>query len=97
MREIRFFPEHGIKYPLWESFTDKYAMEPSDFDLSDGLTTRLAAYMDFWSTHLTDRESPDFEWDSAENEQHHWEEGDRLVEQLRLEVKDFAVVKDERY
>ena len=97
MREIRFFPDHGRKHPLWESFTDKYAMDPSDFDLSDDLAAELADYMDFWTAHLTDRASADFEWDSAENEQRYWDEGDRLIEQLRLEVSDFAVVKDERY
>ncbi len=96
-REIRYFPDHGRKHPLWESGTDKYAMDPCDYDLSDGLSSGLRELMRFWNAHFTDSHGPSFEWDSAENEQHYWEEGDRLLEQLRSEVADIAVVSDERH
>lgn len=97
MREIRFFPDYGRKHPLWESGTDKYAMGPWDYDLSDDLSTRMRELMRFWDTHFTDAPGRDFEWDSPENEQYYWDEGDRTLEQLRSEVEGVAVVKDERW
>ena len=95
MREIRFFPDHGMKYPIWESGTDKYAMDPEDFDLSDSLGTRLRELMTFWSKHFVETDTS-FEWDTAENEQRFWAEGDSLIDKLRKEVEDFAIVLDQR-
>jgi hypothetical protein len=96
LRQIRFFPDFGRRYPLWESFTDKYAMEPSDYYLSDELSRGLRDLMSFWDTHFTDAPGSDFEWDSAENEQFYWTQGDQLLEQLRVEVDGSAIVLDER-
>lgn len=96
LREIRFFPDHGRKHPLWESGTHKYAMDPWDYDLSGELSTRMRELMRFWDTHFTDSPGPNFDWDSAENEQYYWDEGDQILEQLRYEVDGIAIVLDER-
>ncbi len=96
MREIRFFPDFGRRYPLWESFTDKYAMDPSDYELTPLLASDLAEYMRFWNAHFTDEVGTEFEWDSSEHERQHRETGDRLLARLRTEVAEFAVVLDER-
>jgi hypothetical protein len=96
LRKIRFFPDFGRESPLWESFTDKYAMDPSDYGLSDELSRGLRELMSLWNTHFIDAPGSDFEWDSAENEQSYWTEGDRLLEQLRSEVDGIAIVLDER-
>lgn len=96
LRKIRFFPDFGRKYPLWESFTDKYAMDLSDYDLSDELSRELRDLMTFWDAHFTDAYGSDFEWDSIENEQFYWTQGDLLIEQLRAEVDGIAIVLDER-
>lgn len=97
LREIRYFPDHGRKHPLWESGTCKYATDPWDYDLSDELSNGLRELMKFWNAHFTDSHGPNFEWDSVENEHHYWDEGNRLLEQLRSEVADIAVVHDQRH
>lgn len=96
MREIRFSLDWGVKYPLWESGTDKYAMEPSDYNLSDDLSNELRNYVQFWNDHLVENDVS-FDWDSSENEMLFDREGDRLLEWLRSEVNEFATVKDGRH
>ena len=95
MREIRFFLDWGPKYPLWETGTDKYAMEPSDYGLSSELDKALRNYVDFWNTHFIETDDR-FEWDSSENKEYFEAEGNRLIQSLRDEVKDRAHVRDER-
>lgn len=51
-RLLRFFPDWGHRWPLWENGTDKYAMEPADFGLSEKLTLDLRDWYDFWEEHL---------------------------------------------
>lgn len=96
LREIRYFPDFGRKYPLWESGTDKYAMDPWDYDLSNELASGLRELMELWSSHFTDKHGPEFEWDSVENERRYWDQGDQLLEKLRSEVADIAIVLDQR-
>lgn len=59
-RTSRFFPDSG---PLGESGTDKCAVEPCDFGLSEELTSERA-WFDFWEEHL---EPSAVGWDSPEN------------------------------
>ena len=48
LRVVRMFPEWGVTWPLWESFTDNYPMDAAAFDLSDSLAADLAAWNDRW-------------------------------------------------
>lgn len=91
-RQIRFFPDYWRRYPLWENGTDKYTMDPSDYDLSESLATRLEA----WMTHWEDNFSPDHGWRSPKAKEESRRRGDALVADLRAEVSDFADVLDER-
>lgn len=84
-RVIRVFPDHCHRWPLWESFTDQYTMEPSDYGLSVALSDGLRAWYDEWERHGLDWK-PDNDW---------FEEGRRLVELLRHEVGAFAEVRPE--
>ena len=95
MREIRFFLDWGAKYPLWESGTDKYVMEPSDYGLSLELGTTLRNCVQFWKAHFIETDESS-EWDSIENKEYFQIEGDRLIHRLRDEVQDSALVRDER-
>jgi hypothetical protein len=91
LHRIRFFMDWGRDYPLWESFTDKYAMEPGDYGISAELGRRLGEWARFWDRHL----DPFDGWDSAENERTWLAEGDELVRLLAMEVYDIAVVVPE--
>ncbi|WGP06992.1 hypothetical protein [Brevibacterium iodinum] len=95
MREIRFFLDWGPKYPIWETGTDKYAMEPSDYGLTLELDKALRSYVDFWNEHFIETDDS-FEWDSSENKKAFDAEGDRLIRWLQDEVKGIAHVRDER-
>lgn len=95
MREIRFFSDWGPKYPLWETGTDKYTMEPSDYGLSSELAEALRSYTQFWNEHFIEADVS-FEWDSIANQTAFEAEGDRLIRWLQDEVKDVAQVRDER-
>lgn len=89
-RRIRFFPDYGHG-PLWESFTDKYAMDPEDYGLSRSLSRGLTAWFEFWETHF----DPFTGWDNAWNRDLSRRQAGQLIEQLRAEVADFADVDDE--
>jgi len=84
-RVIRLFCDHGRDWPLWESFTDKYTMDPDDYGLSESLRTDLHAWNQTYQlASLDDPPSPA------------WiEEGWRLFRMLRAEVDDFAEVRPE--
>jgi hypothetical protein len=91
MRIIRLFPDYGHLWPLWESGTDKYTMEPEDFGLSADLTSALRRWYDDW-----ERNCPyDGTWPSIEHGRQWYQTGEQLACQLRREVKDFAEVSYE--
>lgn len=89
---IRFFPDWGREHPLWESGTDKYAMDPDDYGLSDSLSRRLAEWMRHWESNRV----PETGWTSADAATESERTGDALVADLRIEVASFAEVRDER-
>ncbi|PAY23037.1 hypothetical protein CEY15_10820 [Dietzia natronolimnaea] len=91
-RVIRFFPDYGREHPLWESGTDKYAMDPEDYGLSDSLARRLAQWMRHWEANVI----PETGWASAEAAAESERVGDALVADLQVEVSGFADVRDER-
>ncbi|MDJ0423523.1 hypothetical protein QNA14_13370 [Dietzia kunjamensis] len=91
-RIIRFFPDWGRDHPLWESGTDKYAMDPEDYGLSESLGRRLAEWMRHWESNRI----PESGWKSAEAAEESERNGDALVADLRIEVAGFAEVHDER-
>ncbi|MCY7290255.1 MAG: hypothetical protein LH624_18935, partial [Cryobacterium sp.] len=78
LHRIRFFVDWGHNYPLWESFTDKYTMEPDDYGLSPQLGQRFNQWSRFWQQHF-DKGL----WLTT---------GDELVRLLEIEVYDIAVV-----
>lgn len=84
-RVIRVFPDHGHRWPLFENFTDQYAMTPSDSGLSERLTGGLRKWYDEWERHGIDW-APDEAWLSA---------GQGLIETMRIEVWGFAEVRPE--
>ncbi|MGW9631335.1 hypothetical protein ACWGST_11580 [Agromyces sp. NPDC055520] len=84
-RVIRVLPDHGHRWPLWESFTDQYSMKPSDYGMSHTLADGLCAWYDDWERGGIDWE-PDNTW---------LEEGRRLVVLMRQEVGAFAEVRPE--
>ncbi|MBB1029744.1 hypothetical protein G6027_02300 [Dietzia sp. SLG310A2-38A2] len=91
-RVIRFFPDYGRDHPLWESGTDKYAMDPEDYGLSESLARRLAEWMKHWESNVV----PETGWRSAEAAEESERIADALVADLRVEVSAFAEVRDER-
>jgi len=88
LHHIRFFVDWGHNYPLWESFTYKYTMEPSDYGLSPQLGRRLNEWSRFWQQHF----DPVDGWDAQENKSLWLTTGDELVGLLEIEVYDIAVV-----
>lgn len=92
MRVIRFFPDWGRKYPLWESETPEYATRPEDYGLSTELAFRLEKWLKHWALHF----DYDSGWDSSESKSASNKEGNKLIQDLSREVSDFARVIDER-
>jgi hypothetical protein len=88
LRRIRFFLDWGHNYPLWESFSDKYAMEPDDYGISLQLGRRLNGWTCFWQQHF----DPFDGWNDQENKRAWLTSGDELVRLLQIEVYDIAVV-----
>ncbi|MCY1658879.1 hypothetical protein BFG51_08035 [Dietzia alimentaria] len=92
-RVIRFFPDYGRDHPLWESGTDKYGMDPEDYGLSKSLGQRLALWMAHWEANFV----PETGWKSEQAAEDSRRVGDSLLAELRVEVSDFADVRDERW
>lgn len=95
MREIRFFPDFDRKYPLWESFSGKYAMEPEVDELSAGLAVEMHEFMKFWDSHFVET-SNSFQWGCEENKQKSVEGGNTIIRRLRGELDSVAIVLDQR-
>ena len=91
-RRIRFFFEWGHDWPLWESFTEKYTMEPSEYGLSEELTEMLRASYRTWIDHC----EPFHGWDRPESEARWRHQSDQALAVLRREVQGVADVVDER-
>ncbi len=49
-RVLRVFFDHCHQWPLWESGTEQYAMEPSDYGFSDELTELLRRWHAAWES-----------------------------------------------
>lgn len=82
------FPDYGHLWPLLESGTDKYTMEPEDLGLSVDLTSALRSWYDDW-----ERNCPhDGTWPTIEHDRQWHETGSDLARRLRREVRDFAGV-----
>lgn len=47
-RVLRVFFDWGHPWPLWESFTDKYTMEPTDYGYSAELIKTLRQWQAAW-------------------------------------------------
>lgn len=91
-RVIRFSPDYGNPWPLWERNAALPDPLPSDLGLSESLQTQMRNWYDFWEVHFHWERG----WDSEENETLSWLEGNVLVEKLRTEIADFADVSDGR-
>ncbi|AGW42673.1 metal ion transport protein [Leifsonia xyli subsp. cynodontis DSM 46306] len=75
-REVRFLLD------WWESGTEKYAMEPSDYGLSDELTLRLRRFYDHWFQHV----DPVMGWDTEENLAIYHRDKEEVLQLLRDEL-----------
>lgn len=93
-RRVRFFYDYGHEWPLWESFTEKYTMEPSDYGLSRELTDVLKRSYELWIAHA---DAALFAHVPAGSD-HLWRKlSDQALAMLRFELADVAEVVDERF
>jgi hypothetical protein len=85
------FPDYGHWWPLWESGTDRYSMEPEDYGLSADLTDALRSWYDDWN-----RNCPyDGTWTTMDHGRQWHRTGEELAGRLRGEVGEFAEVSYE--
>lgn len=82
-RVIRLSPDYTRDYPLWESFSESYAISAADLGLSAELAGALRAWQQEWEGR-DDASSPSEEW---------YREGWRLTDLLQREVAGFAEVR----
>jgi hypothetical protein len=87
LRVVRFFPDHGHPWPLWDSSVG-YTASPRDLGLSADLTQSLRVWYDEWESAV----GPGDPWKDSEAESAWLERGDELVLWLAREVWMVAVV-----
>ncbi len=92
-RTIRFLFDCWHPWPLWESSSEKYTMEPADYQLSTELTELLRLSYEVWADHFHHENG----WDSPEAQRRWVEVSQQAFSVLRREVADFAEVVDERW
>lgn len=87
LHTIRFFPDHGHDWPLWDSRAG-YTATPDDYGLSDELVTALRQWYDEWEAAV----GPGDGWRDPEQQRFWVERGDELAAWLAEEVWDSAEV-----
>jgi hypothetical protein len=87
LHTIRFFPDHGHRWPLWDSKAG-YTATPDEYGLSDELVGALRRWYDDWEAAV----GPGDGWRNAELHQSWVARGDELAEWLAREVWDTAEV-----
>jgi hypothetical protein len=87
LRVVRFFPDHGHRWPLWDASVG-YTAGPEDFGLSPDLTQTLRQWYDEWEAAV----GPAEPWKDPVAEREWEERGDVLAVRLAAEVWDFAIV-----
>ena len=88
-REIRFFFDYGHPWPLWENYTDEYAMTPEDYGLSPELVALLRQCGALWG-----RDDFDGRWNPPEAEKQYETACREAVAMLRAEVFPIKVVRE---
>lgn len=53
-RVIRLFPEYGGGLPVWQSFTERYRLEPADLGFDEGRDRDLIARLRTWNEEWQD-------------------------------------------
>lgn len=91
-RIIRFLFEYGHPWPLWESASDRYTMEPIDYGLSAELTAILRGGYELWESNF----SPESGWVTPAAKARWVAASEQGLAVLRREVDGFAEVVDER-
>lgn len=87
LRVIRLFPDWGRRWPLWESFSDRYTLSADDLGLSPALSRDLERWSGVWQDRPPGSEEPlPAGWQA---------EGDALHERLQAELDGVAEVRPE--
>lgn len=82
MREVRFFPDYGARWCLWEAGTENGTPFATELGASREVEARIGAWYDFWETHC-----PVFVgWDHETNLRAWRKEGHEIVAELRSEL-----------
>lgn len=91
LRLIRFFPDHGHRWPLWENGSATYTMTPDDYGLSDDLRGALREWYDDWERHV----GAGVGWSDVPTRERWIRRGDELAAALGREVWAIAEVRAE--
>lgn len=89
-RIIRVFPELGSSSPLWEPGSHNSNPSPEDLGLSEDLAERLREWYQFWLDHS----HWDTGFDSEKSKSQFLAMRRTIINQLRGELADSAVVVD---
>lgn len=81
LRTIRFFPDHGHDWPLWDTRAG-YTATPHEYGLSEELVCALRRWYDEWVAAVGQGDG----WRDAERQQDWIDRGDRLAARLAKEV-----------
>ena len=84
---IRFFPDHGHRWPLWDSRAG-YTATPSAYGLSAALASALRRWYDEWETAV----GPGDGWRNDQQHRAWMDQGDELADRLAQEVWDIGEV-----
>lgn len=87
LHTIRFFPDHGHRWPLWDPKAG-YTATPDEYGLSDQLVMALRRWYDEWEAAV----GPGDGWRDAEQHRSWADRGDELAAWLAREVWDTAEV-----
>lgn len=87
LRTIRFFPDHGHDWPLWDSKAG-YTATPDEYGLSEELVAALRRWYDEWEAAV----GPGDGWRDQEQRDDWIQRGDQLAAWLTREVWDTAEV-----
>lgn len=98
-RVLRIFFDWGHPWPLWETGTDKYTMEPTDYGFSPSLTDLLRRWREAWVPVADFAIGETDQQPTAEHDDLYEALAEEALERIRAEVPSGITVcnETERY
>ncbi|MDJ0379189.1 hypothetical protein [Cryobacterium sp. PH31-L1] len=86
-RVVRFFPDYGARWCLWEDGSENYTPTATELGASAQLEDQIGEWYDFWEIHV----EPGIGWDNPADREAWRTQGNRIVADLNEELNSKGI------